>query len=211
MLQTAVISNRMDMPYRALISHARFVLASKVILSLLAMLLVLLLVVLPLTRPAEKQFKLGFSPQKSESPSVTVMDKPRFQGIDSKNQPYNITAEKATQPTLDSVELTNPTADITMQDGKWLSLLASKAVFNPTEKKLELTGSVNLFTGDGFELRTHTANVNMMDGTAIGKDPVEIQGIPGTLKATGFTMTNQGNNILFKGPVRMVLYPGKSN
>lgn len=205
----SLIAEKLDMPYRTIISHARFVLASKIVLSLLAVLLVLLLVALPLTRPAEKQFKLTYTPQQSETPSLTVMNKPRYQGIDNKNQPYTITAESATQPSMDSIVLTKPTADITMSDGKWLSLLANKATFIISQKKLELNGSVNLFTGDGYELRTNSAFVNVLEGTASGHEAVEIQGMPGTLKATGFALKNQGNNIIFTGPVRMVLFPVK--
>jgi lipopolysaccharide export system protein LptC len=206
----AIALTKIDtMPFKAITSHARFVLATKIGFFVIAIILVGLLVVLPLTHPAEKQIKLTYNPQHTEAPPATVMSKPRFQGIDAKNQPYNITAEQADQPSFDKVVLTKPTADITLQDGRWLSLLANQAVFIPSEKKLSLTGAVNIFTDNGFELRTPSAFVNLVNGTASGNEPIEIQGMPGTLTAKGFTLTNQGNNIVFTGPVHMIIYPAK--
>jgi lipopolysaccharide export system protein LptC len=202
--------DRPIMPFRAITYHARFVAAAKIILCLIAIMLVVLLVALPLVNPAERQVKVTYKPEQSATPSVTLMNRPRFQGIDSKNQPYNITAETATQPNLDTMSLKKTTADITLHDGKWLSLMADKAFFTLSKKTLVLTGAVNIFTDSGYELRTASAVVNLLIGTAAGDDPVDIQGMPGTLRAKGFRLTNQGNNIVFTGPVHMTLYPVKN-
>ena len=191
-------------------NHARFVLAAKIFLSVVAVTLGVLLVILPYTNPAQKQVKLTLNPMQSDKPSVTVMSHPRFQGIDEKNQPYHVRAESATQPTIDSVLLAKPTADITLKDGKWFSLIADKGEYTPSQKKLLLTGSVDIFTGDGTEVRTEAAEADLVHGTASGTLPISVQGLPGTLTAVGFKITNQGNNLEFYKPVHVVLYPAKA-
>jgi lipopolysaccharide export system protein LptC len=135
-----------------------------------------------------------------------VMVKLHYQGVDVHNQPYTVIAEKGTQLDADTVQLETINADMMRDDGKWLAMKAAAGVINTKTQQMQLTGGVNVFYEGGYEFRTDHAQIDIAQGTAYGDAPVEGQGVSGTLKADGFTVTGRGKSIRFNGSVRMKLY-----
>jgi len=157
-----------------------------------------------------KKLQLVSGSDDASEVSDVAMINPKFQGIDKNNQPYSILAKKAVQISKDSVELFTLEADVMMSEGeRWFSLSSYKALYNIATEMLDLSGSVNLFSSDGYEFRTDVVHVNLKENYAYGDDPVEGQGPLGHLYATGFSVRGDDSVITFKGRVKLVFYPRK--
>lgn len=145
-------------------------------------------------------------PQKVE-PLENMMDGPHYRGVDSKNQPYTVTADKAVQVDPQTVNMINIRADMTLESGEWIALDAGSGELNTQTKKLQLRDSVTLFYDGGYEFRTERAHVDIQAGNATGDMPVEGQGPTGTIKAKSFALIERGRIIQFNGSVITTLYP----
>jgi len=135
-----------------------------------------------------------------------IMQKPHYQGLDAKNHPYTVIADKAVQKDKDTVVLTNISADMQQDKGNWLALNAGTGELNLQTKQLLLMDGVNMFYEGGFELETDHAQVDIQKGTAYGDSKIEGHGPLGTLKAKRFEVENRGEVIRFNGSVRLKIY-----
>lgn len=135
---------------------------------------------------------------------------PRFKSRDDKSQPYEITADRAFQSAKDIniVLLEQPTADITLNDGTYLSARAEKGVYRQNAENLILDGDVTLFHDEGYEMTTARMLINMKDRKAISDRPVEGHGPAGTIQASGFQAESADNSLIFTGPAKLVLSTG---
>ena len=77
---------------------------------------------------------------------------------------------------MSKIELDSPQADITLQDGSWITVTANSGRFDRAAEQLSLDGDVNLFHDDGMEMRTELARVDLQESLAWGDQPVEGQG-----------------------------------
>lgn len=136
-----------------------------------------------------------------------AVDHLRFSGSDSRNQPFSVTAERATRPgeLRDVYDLDKPEGDITLKDGSWIAGKALHGRYDREGRKLWLGGDVQLFHDGGFQFRTNEANVDMNDSSAWGEAPVTMQGGFGSIIGNGFRMLDSGNIMVVKGPARAVL------
>jgi lipopolysaccharide export system protein LptC len=189
--------------------YTRFVMVMKVVLPLLAAGLVVLLAVWSQFNLQETTFKLGVAELAPEQIESLNMVNARFDGIDEKNRPYSVTAELVMQEgeNADTIELTQPKADITLESGAWIALTAESGNFQRRAEILDLTGGVSLFHDRGFEMHTASAQVNLAEGVASGDAPVVGQGPAGELEAEGFRVSDDGKRILFDGHARLVIVP----
>ena len=188
-------------------SYSLFVGLMKVLLPAMAAALVLLVIVWPQLIPDER-FRIGVSQISLEQADSLAMLNPRFDGRDSSNRPFSITADLATQASggSDVIDLELPKADITLEDGTWLALTAQTGRYRRKAETVEMQGDVVVFHDQGFEMRTEEAFIDLEAGTATGATPVEGQGPAGLLNAEGFQVTGRGARILFTGKSQMVLY-----
>ena len=155
----------------------------------------------------------------------------KYDGVDARNLPFSITAETATQPdstpppadpavapqqpsqtpaapkTDSVINLTNPEADMTMQDGAWVDVKADKGVYNRDQGTADLSGNVKLFHDTGLQIETDAATVDLKNNTAQGNQPVEGQNAAGTLVAEGFQVLNDGRMVIFTGRSYMKIFP----
>ncbi|MEM7168736.1 MAG: LPS export ABC transporter periplasmic protein LptC [Pseudomonadota bacterium] len=190
-------------------SYSQFVSSLKVILPATAVALIILVAVWPYVVTKESGFRVQAIKNPMEEAQNLNMINARFSGFDEKSQPFNITADMASQEQGNSeqIDLQLPKADIELRDGSWLALTAKKGHYDQEKEILDLVGSVNLFHDKGFEMRTESAQVSLKDGSAQGDVPVEGQGPMGTLTAEGFEIVDRGAVILFTGKSHMTLYP----
>jgi lipopolysaccharide export system protein LptC len=135
------------------------------------------------------------------------MREARFQGIDELGRPYTLTASEASQRggNDDAIDLVEPKADITLQDGAWMLLQAATGVFHRTPQNLELEGGVVLNHDGGYEVRTERASIDLKGQVARGDRPVEAQGPFGTIEGTGFVAEEGGKVITVTGPATMII------
>ena len=190
-------------------SYSRFAHSMRIVLPLVAAAIVLLVVAWPQLGEKPKRFSLGVSSVTSTDTGGQQIINARFTGTDSQNRPYSVTADTASQVKNepDLIDLAFPKADITLASGAWVALSAETGRLNRKNQILNLKGSVNLFHDMGYELRTSSADVQMEQGTASGKEAVSGQGPFGTLKSTGFRILDGGKRVIFSGKSRLIFHP----
>ncbi len=186
-----------------------FVGIMKILLPAAAAVFIMLLLAWPELTPGKDGFDLDLSELAIDQPEGVTMLNARFTGLDSRNQPFQVTADVATQATENDsvINLELPKADITLEDGTWVALSAQDGVYDRDQQTVELVGQVSFFHDKGFELHTERARFDLDRGTAMSRETVTGQGVFGQIEATGFDSFDQGDRIIFTGPSRLLLYP----
>lgn len=189
--------------------YSRIVRFLKFILPIVALVLVVIVVVWPYIQKESIQLTIGFATGTVDSTDQPSMINPRYTGTDSEQQPFSVTADLARNLVLDTtqVELEMPKADITLEDGTWLVITAETGVYARTEEQLDLSGAVNMFHDQGYELLTDAVRIDLDARTAESITPVVGQGPIGELSSEGFRMNNVERVIYFTGKSTLRLYP----
>ena len=191
--------------------YSMFVGWMKVLLPALAVALVLMVVIWPQLRLYEGSFRIRVSDISLDQANNLTMLNARYEGIDSDNQPYFLTADQAIQSSEDKdlIDLEMPKGDITLQDGAWLVLDAQDGLYDRDSQLLDLRGNVTLFHDKGFELRTESARMDLAGGIAEGNETTEGQGPSGSSLSEGFRVLERGNVLIFTGKSQVVLFPAE--
>ncbi len=184
--------------------YSRFVTAMKVGLIGVALVLVVLVVLWPQLRTIEDEFLVKFASLKGASVDRIEMVNARYFGTDQRNRPYAVTAARALEIDTDRVELENPKADMTLDQG-WIMLNSDKGYYSKAGKTLELVGNVTVFQDEGYEFHTASAMVHVELGDAHGAEPVEGAGAFGWVTGEGFELTDKGKRLLVTGKSKLVL------
>ncbi len=189
--------------------YSRFVALLKVALPIGAAALVVFVVAWPYLTGPEEGFHLSFSEVEVSAQKGVHMTNVRFFNTDGDEQPLTITAEQVMQDTDDPdvVRFIMPAADIEMADGMWIAITAQQGALHRTNRTLSLVGSVNLFSDQGYELRTERVDFDLEAQSAASNTPVEGQGPLGVFNADSFRLDRTSRSIYFEGRVHMVLYP----
>ncbi len=189
--------------------HHRIILVLRVILPLAALALTGLVIAWPRLQTREPGFILSFSEIANYDDRIRMV-RPRYAGIDSKNRPFVITADVATQTRGDDseVSLEGLEADITLADGTWLNLQALTGAYRPRDEILTLRDKVHIFTDRGLEFETAVARVDLRRGEAISEAPVRGQGPFGTFQANRLYIEDSGQRLRFEGGVKATILPG---
>lgn len=137
------------------------------------------------------------------------MANPRFSGIDTLNRPYTITGSEARPGDGEGVmEIEDPMADITLEDGSWLALRAERAFYDETAGRIDLEGDVNLYRDDGYTVHSPRVSVDIEAQEVWGDNGVVGHGPQGEIVAEGFRVDGQGRVIVFTGATRVRLRGG---
>jgi len=181
----------------------------KIILPGTAIALTILLFAWPELMQDAKTFRIGLLENPGPQSGAMTMVNPRFSGVDSKNQPYTVTAETARQfaDNEDLFHLELPKADIALNSGAWVALNAEMGRYDSHESVLNLEGSVSLFHDEGFEVVTESARLNLDTGVADGNAKVRAQGPSGTLTSEGFRILDRGKRVIFTGRSHLYALP----
>jgi lipopolysaccharide export system protein LptC len=133
---------------------------------------------------------------------------PRFEGMDDKQQPYTITATRATQSEEgdEIVALEEPVADIMLDSGHWLAAQASRGQYDQASNVLVLEEDVFLLYEDQYELETSKLSVDIEARRAWSDVAVAGKGIKGALNAANLRADLAENTLVFGGPARLVFH-----
>jgi lipopolysaccharide export system protein LptC len=136
-----------------------------------------------------------------------AMMKPRLTGQDSKGNPFVITADRAVQDAHDPKKATlrNMEADLTMGKGSWLNARARAGMVDMNTGQLELSGGIDVYSANGYELHSRTASANVKQSIIHGHEPVTGQGPMGRLRADSFHADRSLGQLLLAGHVHMTL------
>lgn len=145
------------------------------------------------TTPAERQAK---------------MVNGRYVGSDSHGRPYTVTYDSALQPPGGGpIEMTNPTAELTLQNGHWVAVKAEQGRYDQQAGLIDLSGHVELFHDDGYRFTTEKAHVEFNKNLVWGERAVTGRGPRGEVVGRGFRVINNGDSIVITGPARLLLRP----
>lgn len=185
--------------------YSRFVGMMKLLLPVLALGLVIAVVIWPSEFRETAGFQLSYSTSEDGGATELAMVKPRYLGTDSRNRPFIITADRATQDPKDQrlIALNRLQADMSMTNGQWFTILADTGVYHQQSQHLRLQGAINLFSDQGYEFHAQTVEIDLKNGQARSDQTVRGQGPFGTLRADRLVVEDYGRRLLFKGHVKM--------
>lgn len=187
--------------------YSRFVSVSKALLVAMTLLLIGTVVIMPLLREEADGVRIAFTAMDESPQTEPMMRKPRFQGIDHKNQPFLVTADTAVQRDKNNIDLHRVSADMTLKDNAWMLVTAEKGSLGLDVKELWLEGNVTLFHDGGYEMKTARVLVDLGKSEARGDSPLSGQTAMGHLEAGSFTAFDRGKHLVFHGPVKVVIQP----
>ena len=194
-------------PRRVDAAPSRLVRGLKLVLPTVAAGLVTLLIAWPQLQEATSEAGRVKTP--TEETSNLRMRNARFLGSDAKDRPFSVSAATTRQAEGDvnRLELEKPQADITLTNGAWVALVADRGLFDRRANTLSLSGNVELFHDEGYQVRTDEVRVDLKEGLATGDAPVVAQGPAGILSGAGFRVEQAGERILVTGRSHLQLNP----
>ena len=132
---------------------------------------------------------------------------PRFEGVDSKNNPYALTATRAVQSAQnpDILLLDMPIGDVSLGNDEKLAVTANKGNYRQKAGVLYLDGDVKLKHSNGYDMNTTRLMIDTQARETRTDQPVKISGPAGTIDATGFDARNNEGIIIFTGPAILIL------
>ncbi len=187
----------------------RIVSALKVLLPLVAAAIAGFTFAWPGAYDDSPKIALTFAETSSTDAVTPSMANARYVGMDADNRSFFVTADKATQdPTrpelIDMVEIR---ADMTLDNGVWMSVAASRGRYDHARETLQLAGPIDIFSNLGYEFHAETARVDLRNKIAASDAPVQGHGPFGTLRADRFRVMDRGRRLLFDDNVRMIVRP----
>lgn len=189
-------------------SRRGFVRFMKFVLPVGAVALVGLIAAWPQISKRDGRFGLTFSSVNTEEMAL-VMNNPRYRGSDNQGQPFVVTADRATQDPDDAKQVTldRVSADITLNNGAWVSLSANTGLFNNNTQTLTLHGDINVYSDRGYEFHGINAEVDLTTGVIASDDKVWGHAALGSIRANGMRVYDRGKAIVFINGVKTTLYP----
>ncbi len=195
-----------DQLFVTLARYTRFVLFSKWFLGVFALLLLVGLIAWPFVGKDKTGMRVSFvSTEKGTQITQPIMESPRFEGSDNKNQRYAITAKRAIQLTPQLVQLEAAEGQLLRADGSAIMLRADTALFHQDTKIVEVQGNVSLMDDKGTMFTTNKMQINTATMDVDGAERIEGIGPNGKLVATGFKIRDSGNRIIFGTVPRVTL------
>ena len=189
--------------------YSRFVGFMKLVLPLSAAALVATVIAWPDAYRPDDGIRIALADLTLLENGQPGMERVRYVGTDDSNRPYLVTADSVREEGVDNDHfiLHNLQADLTLEGGAWVTLMATTGTYRRDLRTLGLAGTVNIYSDNGLELHTESALVDLAGGSAKGEHPVQGQGPFGALNANGFRLTDGGRRIVFDGGVRLVVDP----
>ena len=193
------------MQIKSIAPYTRFVKSAKVFLGMLVLGLMVLMFLYPLIKKSTT-VRIAFGNVDKGESAPTQMKNANFHGFDENNQPYNVTATVATQIDQNTIEFDKINGDISLNTGKWINITADKGRLQVNEKLLSLTDNVEMFTDDGYEMRTQAMKIDVGKKLATSEVAVEGYGTLGTLNSLGAVFDGNKHVAVFKKPVHVKIY-----
>ncbi|HBO59890.1 MAG TPA: LPS export ABC transporter periplasmic protein LptC [Alphaproteobacteria bacterium] len=191
--------------------HSQVVVSLKVLLPSLAAVLIGLVILWPQLQARQDEAISIVS--EDTAPQDQVMINPRFFTVDDKGERLNMSAENAYELPGDTrrIRLNQVKADILSKDDRFFALDAEHAVYAQSADSIDLSGAVNLYSEDGYELNTTQASIDLKTQNIAGRAETFVRPPAGTATSQGFQILNNGKLIRLTGKTRAVFYPDRKD
>lgn len=189
--------------------YSIFVFILKFVLPVIALAMLVILVLYPTLSGKKNKIVLVASESKVVNSATPEMLNPKFQGVDSSNQQYQISAKRAIQEKIGFVRMEDMTADITLNNGQWISVIARTGTYDLAKKFAVLNEDVNAFITDKdgatYQVSGSEVNADMSGGIIQSAQPVKAKGPMGNFSAASFYADRATQKITFQGPVKLTI------
>jgi lipopolysaccharide export system protein LptC len=188
--------------------YTLFVRVSKIVLALLAIVIIGVTVArLNMAPPQALKADVAAEEKSKTTPGQIELTSPKYEGVDDQRRPYTITADKAVRDNAspDVVTLLKPMGDLFLEGDAWLALSAHKGQFDQTAGVFQLSDGVQIYHDAGHEMTLQDVTLNIKTREASSMKAVRLQSPLGMLEAQNMRVSNDGNLIVFGGPVAMTL------
>lgn len=138
-----------------------------------------------------------------------VMNKPVLAGLNGKDQPYRMKADRAIQAIGDSsvVTLENIEAQLPMSDGEEAVLVAEQGVFDQAAETLVFEKPLEITTSAGMIAKFPSAEYDIGLGNFKSEGAVDITLDGAHINADKITMSNNGQLVSLEHNVKMTVSP----
>lgn len=135
-----------------------------------------------------------------------VLHKPLFMGVDKKNQPFKVMAEKATRlkQSPDIFNLDKPTGEINSGKEKFY-LSGDLGVFYKNIDKLKVKGNVKFNDENNMIFKTSEMYFDFKKEILSGNHKVSGKKNNSSVVSEGFKILNNGEKIYFTGKTKLIL------
>ena len=186
--------------------YTRFVSLIKLVFLATATALTLLVITWSFSGPTGEKITISLNDSKPVSDITEGLTNGRFIGTDNKNQTYIITASYA-EP-IDGnprrIALETLQADLTLDNGTWITLKAPDGILNRNQNELSLGDSVYIYADNQFEVFTNLVKVDLSNSIIKSDSKINMQSSYGSLIAKSFNYNKNKQNIYFS-KVRLIL------
>ena len=136
-----------------------------------------------------------------------LIEQPKYVGMDNSQRPYQISATSAAQKDKsdDHVLLQGPKADIFLNTSGWIAINSNQGVYYRSNQVLELSGDVTVFHDKGYEFRTKSLKIDLLNGIGSSTSQVNVHGLAGEISSQGLEINREGTRVLFTGKTKAIL------
>ena len=166
-----------------------------------------LLVLMFLNKTVQKFTEITSKDNFNTDQEEQIVIEPKFIGLDKNKKPFTIRAEKAkkTRSNENLYRLEMPSGEIKDNSGNTIFLKSSKGEFNQNSQEIFLFKNVELTREDGLLFETEEAMIDLKTNDIFGKKNVSGKNKEGKIFSSGFSITEEGNKILFKGKTNLLI------
>ena len=166
-----------------------------------------LLVLMFLNKTVQKFTEITSKDNFNTDQEEQIVIEPKFIGLDKNKKTFNIRAEKAkkTRSNENLYRLEMPSGEIKDNSGNTIFLKSLKGEFNQNSQEIFLFKNVELTREDGLLFETEEAMIDLKTNDIFGKKNVSGKNKEGKIFSSGFSITEEGNKILFKGKTNLLI------
>lgn len=166
-----------------------------------------LLVLMFLNKTVQKFTEITSKDNFNTDQEEQIVIEPKFIGLDKNKKPFTIRAEKAkkTKSNENLYRLEMPSGEIKDNSGNTIFLKSLKGEFNQNSQEIFLFKNVELTREDGLLFETEEAMIDLKTNDIFGKKNVSGKNKEGKIFSSGFSITEEGNKILFKGKTNLLI------
>lgn len=190
--------------------YSRFVGLMKIVLPLVAVGLLAAVLVWP-TIEGRRDFSVSYSDVQIRADGLEMVA-PVLTGVDDQGRPYVINAKRATADGLEPTEVTlnDISANLSLEDGQPVTVVAASGLYRPAEKILTLDGGVIVTLADGHVVKLETVSLDLAKGVASSDKRVTGDGPTGHIEADRLQATDNGHLLRFEGNVKVLIQPSQA-
>ena len=165
-----------------------------------------ILIIKSVTQKSANQNSLITFESEEVSSTTQVLKKPLFMGLDKKQQPFRISALKATRFTSsDNIfNLDKPNGEIETNSEKFY-IFGNKGVYDNNNQTLMINGDVEFTNKNSIKFETSVAEFDFRKQILTGNESVIGRKNDSIIKSEGFKIINKENKVIFFGKSYLTL------